>query len=615
MDGNDFEQITPLSSASFTWLQIPRFYDLGEGKHRLTLEFPNSNILLDQVALTTGSEDLESYKKDAGYCSPPALKWGLDASDIISFYEAEAASTGIDWSINTSANAKGGAYVSSEATVTSPEIPEGNDKVITFTVSVDKSDEYDVWAKIQALGTTESSLWISVDNEPFKKWGNLGNATYEWYWKKFHYTYGSEQRSLTYFLEAGQHQVKIALASGNVSVDRLAIATRGKLPESVDPNILLLQEKLDFEAENATFLGTVTVQDCGTSSNGQQVLLGNVNTNGVRFSEIVAETAGPYKLKVSYMSKVSRYFRLIVNGTIMGRQTVAASGNWCYEGGSPAIYEVVVILKRGLNTIDITPFSSDAPIIDKIQLEKAELNGLSLEAELAELVGTNTIVSCATASNSALVNMGTTANNGVRYKDLISSETKAYHVDVYYISKVTRNLKVSVNSQPFVTQSYTASGNWCYEGGTTKVQTFDVDFVQGSNSIEFRPTGVDAPFIDKIVIRDPSLDVKNSTDVQQAVGVNLSTRPIDQAATNGFAIYPNPVQAGAPITLSIHDGTFAKGNVYLKITDITSRVVFSQNLTQKGNVQFKPGKSLSKGMYIFTVTQGAIRTSKKIIVQ
>jgi hypothetical protein len=34
-------------------------------------------------------------------------------------------------------------------------------------------------------------------------------------------------------------------------------ATKGKLPEATDPNVLLLKDKLEMEAEDATFLGNI----------------------------------------------------------------------------------------------------------------------------------------------------------------------------------------------------------------------------------------------------------------------------------------------------------------------------------------------------------------------
>ena len=608
IDGKDMEQISPFTSSVFTWFQVPRFYDLGIGKHRLTIEFPNTNILLDQVALTNGPENLEQFKQDSGYCTPATLTWGLEATDFVGFYEAEAAIKGSNWKTTTSTNARGGAFLESANGVAVTEAPTGTDQVIDFSLQVDKADEYDLWAKIQAIQPGESSLWISVDDEPYRKWSNLGNATYEWYWKKFHYSNGTEDNSFTYFLSAGQHHVKIAIASGTVFVDRLAVATKGKLPETTDANVLLMSEKLEFEAEDATLLGAAAVVTCTTSSNGKQVNLFNVNTNGVRFEQIVAESAGPYKLKISYMSAAARSLRLIVNGVILGKQNLPVSGAWCFNGGSPGIYEVGVVLKRGINVIDITPFSGDGPFIDKIKLEKADINGLSLEAETAELLGTNTIVACATSSNSALVNMGLSVSNGIRFNNLLSTENKRYQVEIHYISKAARNMRLSVNGQPFTTQSFLASGNWCYEGGTTKIKTIEVDLSLGVNTIEFRPTGADAPFIDKIVIKEP-------TPVVNAVANPQSSLTTEETADNRFSVFPNPVPAHTPITLSLPDAIDKQGKLFVQFTDVSGRTAFAQHYSLKNNRQLTIDKGFDKGVYIISVMQGSIRSSKKIIVQ
>jgi hypothetical protein len=615
MDGKEVEQISPFTSGMFTWFQIPRFYDLGKGKHRLTLEFPNSNILLDQVALTNGPETFAGSTNEAGYCTPDALKWGLEATDVIHFYEAELAEKGIHWNTETSVNSIGGSFLASEGTVVSTEVPEGTDKLMSFTVNVDKADEYDIWAKIQSMNPSASSLWIAVDNEPFRQWSNLSNATYEWYWKKFHFSYGTEERALTHFLSAGEHQIKIAIASGEVFVDRIAVATKGKLPEATDPNVLAISESLEFEAEEATLLGAATIVNCATSSNGKQVNLLSSNSNIVRFAEIVAESAGAYKMKVSYMSAALRTFRVVVNGVILGRQNPPISGAWCFNAGSPAVFEVTVILKRGINVIDITPFSGDAPFIDKIKLEKAALNGLTLEAETAELAGTNVTVACATASNLALINMGLTAGNAIRFNHLLATESKSYLVDIHYITKADRSLRISVNGEPFTTESFTASGNWCFEGGTTKVKTVELDLSQGSNSIEFRPTGADAPFIDRIVIREVEPVVTAAANRQEMAGANLNNRQIEKPSISAVAIYPNPVQVGTPVTLLLPDDFFAEGPALLQITDVTGRVVFAQTLPVQTNRQVKLMTNLSKGMYVLSVSSGGLRTSKKLIVQ
>jgi len=614
MDGNDFEQISPFNSGSFTWFQVPRFYDLGPGIHRLSLEYPNANILLDQVALTNGQEDLESSKKDAGFCVPSALKWGLDASDYLGFHEAESAAKGINWTTETSANAIGGAYVKSADNITSDDIPEGTDKVISLSFNLDKTDEYEMWAKIQAITPGENSLWIAVDDEPFRKWNNLENTNYEWYWKKFHFSYGTEDRAFSFFLAAGLHTVKLAIASGHVSVDRVAVATKGKLPETTDPNVLLLGESLEFEAETAKLLGGATVVNCVNSSNGKQVNMGTNNSNGVRFEEIVAESAGPYKLKVSYMSAVTRSFRVFVNGVNLGQQTPPVSGAWCFNGGSPAIYEIAVTLNRGINVIDITPFSGDAPFIDKIKLEKADLNGLELEAESAELIGGSSVVNCVTASNGALVNPFSSVSNGIRFNNLLADVPKTYLVDIHYLTAVDRSIRVSLNGQSFVTQSFTSSGDWCFNGGSPKVKTIQLDFIQGMNSIEMRPTGSNAPFIDKIVIREPDNATTSNTTTTPVAG-NLSLNQETAENEKGFGIYPNPVRAGTSLRLSLRNSSYRQGQIMVLVTDMTGKTIYSVITANKPVLEINLDHGLSRGMFIVSILQGSTKTNKKIIVQ
>lgn len=616
MDGMALESITPFTSGSFTWFQVPRFYNLRTGLHRLTIEYPNANLLLDQVAISNGNENLEALKEDAGYCEPSTTKWGLETTNYIGFLEAENAAFGPSWHTETGANAIGGAYLKSEENSTSPEIPEGTDRVITFTVNIEKTDEYDIWAKIQALNTGDNSLWIAVDEQPFRKWDHLGSPSFEWYWKKFHYSYGSEDRGFTYFLSAGAHVVKLAIAGGNLPVDRIAVVTKGIIPENTDPNVLLLGEQLEFEAEEATLLGTASIVACATSSNGQQVVMGNVNTNGVRFSQVLAETAGAYKLQVSYMSAVARPFRVSVNGVLLGRQNAVASGEWCFNGGNSAVHEVIVNLNRGLNIIDLSPLAgSEAPFIDKIKLVKAPLTGVALEAELAELIGGSVIVTCATASNNALVNSLSNAANGIRYKNLLSAESRTYDVDISYISKVARNLRISVNGGPFVTHSFAPSGNWCFEGGAPNVKTIPLTLTQGINTIELRATGTDAPFIDKIMIKDQAL-------ITGLPNQQVSTKAVTEAETASLfsaadkvTVYPNPLTAGSPCTIAVNNQSSMQDDLLVTLTDMSGKVVFVQNLNQKNNVEVRLNKGLSKGLYLITIIQGQKRTTQKLIVQ
>ncbi len=408
------------------------------------------------------------------------------------------------------------------------------------------------------------------------------------------------------------------------------MVTKGKLPEETDPNVLAISQNLEFEAEDARFIagtattGTVpTIQSCSTSSNLLQVNLGTRTGNWIAFDNVVADAAGPYKMKVSYMTKVARSFRIRVNGTTMGRQLAAASGNWCYIDatntslGSPAIYEVVVMLKRGLNTLEIGLNNAEqAPFMDKIKLEKADINGLGLEAELAELSGTPAVVTCAVASNGAQVNVGALYSNGVRFNNLVSAAVKTYEVDIYYITKVQRNLRVFINGEASTTFTFDPSGNWCYE--TTPLvakKTVQVVFAKGANSIGLFATGTDAPFIDKIVIREPVTSMARSGSQQEVVPSTLATVTPELQVANMFTVYPNPVQAGAAINVTLPGSVIAGSPLLLQITDVNGRIVFSKSLRKQSNSQLQVTNKLSSGLYLITLQQGQQRSSKKIVVQ
>ncbi|WP_345256559.1 glycosyl hydrolase [Flaviaesturariibacter amylovorans] len=626
MDGKTMELITPLSSSTFIWHQIPRYYDLGPGLHRLTIEFPNTNFQLDQVAISNGSENLDALKQDSGYCQPSSVTYGIDSTKHAGFYEAEVAAYGSSWSGGTSPNAGGGAYLSSQGSGQQP--PAGTNEVISFSVSVPTTAEYDIWAKIQARGNGESSLWISVDDQPFRKWNRLGNPGFEWYWKKFYFSYGSEDRALTYFLAAGTHTVKIAMGSGIVAVDRIAVATTGVLPETTDPNVLVLNDQLEFEAETATFLGSVTAVNCVNSSNGQQVNLFTAASNGVRFDRIVASNAGTYVLRVSYMSKDSRSFKVVVNGATLTRQIATSSGNWCYVDagnptrGFPGVYEVVVNLNRGLNNIDIKPWGAtisgslpNAPFIDKIKLVKAPLANVNLEAEHNELVGGSTIVGCAAASNLGLVNLGASSANGVRYKNLVSEEERTYDVDISYIARFARNLRVSVNGGPFVVHPLAPSGNLCAEGGTPAVKTIPLTLVQGTNTIELRTSGADGIYLDKIVIKEQAPVTTQPAPAAAALARSVvETKPAGTEA-EAVVVYPNPATAGSPCTIVLNGLSRNPGAVLVHLTDMNGRTLLTQRFSEGNRVELRLTSGLGKGLYLVNIQQGQERTIRKVIIQ
>ncbi|WP_293013493.1 glycosyl hydrolase [Mongoliibacter sp.] len=613
MDNGELEQIGGFNSEGFTWFQIPRFYDLKEGKHRMTLEFPNPNMKLDQVGLINGSLNMEDMFQDAGYCVPTDNFWGLEETDAIEFFEAEDVVLGASWTVSETENAIGGLFVQTADVGPSLENPPGTEGVLTLDFEVEEADEYEIWAKIQAVSEeVESSIWISVDGDPFRKMADLQNSIYEWYWKPFHFSYESEQRRFSYFLESGTHTLKVAYSSGNVFLDRFALVTKGNDPSDEDPDIIFLEENLEFEAEHAELLGSSVIVNCVNSSNGQQVNMGSSNNNGIRFDEIVADESGSYNLEISYMSAPARNFRLVVNGENLGMQSVESSGVWCFNGGSPAVYEIEVQLNEGVNSVVLRPLNGDSPLIDKIKFEKLSNDSpglVSLEAEEAELLGNSAIQNCENASNGLMVNMGANVNNGIRFSNIVLQESKIYDVEIHYITANERSMTI-VNGITSTQETFEPSGPWCFNGGEMAIKTVQMELEQGPNFVELRPDGTDAPIIDKIVILDQgNLNMRVLQAEEESMDIEkFSLNPEE------FKVYPNPVKVGENIIIQV-PGVPEEGEViHISMTDMTGRQMYDDTVLDTETQSVLVDRNLSRGLYLITIRNGNRRYVWKLKV-
>lgn len=122
-----------------------------------------------------------------------------------------------------------------------------------------------------------------------------------------------------------------------------------------------------YEAEEAQLSGTVSVANCKTSSNKQHVnSIINGSTNAVTFNNIEVTETAAYKINIHYFSKTERYIAVQVDN-ITYHFNVPSSGNWCYEGGAPAVFTTYPItLEKGSHTIKIYNVHS----LDKIEVNR-----------------------------------------------------------------------------------------------------------------------------------------------------------------------------------------------------------------------------------------------------
>jgi hypothetical protein len=613
MDDQEFETHTGMNSASYQWFRIPRYFNLSAGKHRVTIGYVNAGTLVDQIAFVNSSATVNVTPDGSNtVCTLPVKSWGIAGTDVTYWAEAESAFAGSEWQQGSEESAIGGKFMQPTAGVSAIATPPGTAGQLRFEFDIAADDEYTIWGKIQALNEISDAFWFSVDGEPFRKWDGLQNKVYQWHWQKFYFSEGSTNRNFNYFLAEGHHTIVVAYAEGGSKLDRIAVASTQRNPALEDPNVLLKDPVMEFEAETATLLGAPVVANCAVASNGKLVNpSGNIN-NGIRFSNVGITNAGNYRLTIAYISKDTRNFKLIVNGVDLGTNSnfsVLPSGNWCFEANPrTADWHRVIALNAGANTIEIKTISTsgntNAPFIDKISLVR---EFVSFEAEQARLVGDVTVEACARASNGLNVNLRTSTTNSVIFEDVFVDESATYFVDFHYVSKVARTARIIINGVS-ETISFEASGNWCFEAGPSnapKVKSLLRALNIGANRIEIKTSGGEAPVIDKIsVLKQPSKASSNAR-------ISRDEPIVVVEKIEATLVYPNPLSTNND--LNVYVPSEQDGNFELQILDVSGRSVYQSN-SGKLNQHMTLQPQLHSGMFILIINHGDNRYIKKLIV-
>lgn len=370
------DSVVALTNTVFAWQSFPRLYRFKAGKNRVSLGFVNGVTEFDQIAFIAGSEDVGEPTQPAGYCDTVPFVWGGAGAAEPLFAEAEAALAGANWTVETNSSAIGGQSVGSIET--SVEAAPDEAGQLQFTLDVSTSGAYQFWAKIQHKEEGANQLWWRKGTEAFTGWSVGVQPDFEWKWVRFDPALAGENVQEYLFLEEGSHAFTMGYASGGVKIDRVALMPAGQSPASIDPDVILQSGPQSFEAEEAQLLSGSIIVACATSSKAAMVNMGRLAAGGVRFSEVNVSKAGAYQLTVHYMSAVQRNLRVLVNGSPVF-YSFAASGPWCFNGGSPTTRVLTINLVAGPNTIEIRPVAgSDAPFIDRIDIEEAGIESLSV---------------------------------------------------------------------------------------------------------------------------------------------------------------------------------------------------------------------------------------------
>ncbi len=219
-----------------------------------------------------------------------------------------------------------------------------------------------------------------------------------------------------------------------------------------------------YEAEDAALTGA-TKTNCVRASGGVMVSA-VTGTNKVLFSNITATEADDYTLDVAYFAASARSITVKINNGAPQVVPIAASGSWCYQGGSPGSFKITVALQQGANTIEFT----DAPILDMIGVAKA---GGSLPVSLLSFTGQ-------AKDNAIHLSWQTTQEvNNDYFEILRSSDTRNFIVLTSIKGAGTSSLPQSYSYgdyDPLSGLNYYQLKQFDKDGRSTSFKTIAVDF-------------------------------------------------------------------------------------------------------------------------------------------
>jgi hypothetical protein len=129
------------------------------------------------------------------------------------WFEAECAAVGGNWNILTDAQASNGHYITVKSGVQSlNQAPAGDESVILISFSVNISDSYSVFARLNCPTWDDDSYWVKMDGGAFQMYNGL--VTSGWEWIKFD----------DYALTEGEHTFAMAYREDGAKLDKIYIS-------------------------------------------------------------------------------------------------------------------------------------------------------------------------------------------------------------------------------------------------------------------------------------------------------------------------------------------------------------------------------------------------------
>jgi hypothetical protein len=325
IDDNPFQAVDGLITSGWQWR---RFLDaeLSAGNHTLAVAYREDGAKLDKIAI---ANLLYAPSGMGGEASNLCIPDTANVPPITVYLETECGTVGSNWDIKEDSRASNGRYAEVKSGLESLSVPATDSANLIFlSFSVDTTDQFNVFARLNCLSIHDDSFWISIDDGSFTSYNDM--QTNGWQWKKLS---GTE-------LSKGAHTIAIAYREDGAKLDKLCVTNTADVP------VQMGGEALNICTEDTTSTGINEAETSNSYSLEQNfpnpacsqtnisfripyrsyVSLKVFNLLGVEVTELAGKEYGAGKHTVEFLTKdlpAGNYFyRLTTEGYSATRKMI-----------------------------------------------------------------------------------------------------------------------------------------------------------------------------------------------------------------------------------------------------------------------------------------------------
>lgn len=145
------------------------------------------------------------------------------------YYEFECGTVGSDWNVVSDVQASNKNYVTVRSGMQSlSQAPTGSAAAVTIPFSVDTTETFYLYARLNCPTADDDSFWLKLDNGAFVAVNGLTTSGWSWL------------RLTSVFLQQGQHKLTFAYREDGAQLDKLYITDYSAVPAGMGENALNL---------------------------------------------------------------------------------------------------------------------------------------------------------------------------------------------------------------------------------------------------------------------------------------------------------------------------------------------------------------------------------------